>query len=357
MSARGLVKDGFLEAQPYPLPRRYPGVIYLDLNECPFEPPEHVREAACRAAGRGNRYPSRDDYESVQRLVADYVGVDPEGIVLTAGGDEALRAIFDVFVGPGDRVVILEPGFAMIRFYTVIRGGMYQPVRLVERGARFTLDEDKLVEAASGARMVVVENPHNPTGSLLADENLALRLLDETDAIVLFDEAYYEFAGVTVAHLTEKHDRLLVVRTLSKAFCLAGFRVGYIVAHPVVAEQVRKAVTPFNLSVTQLAAAEAALSNPDYMRRVVEHVQAERERVATRASAMGVKVYESYTNFLLMKTGVPKIDELIAKHGVVVKRITALGEDYIRVTIGKRDENDKFLDALEAALREAGALG
>ncbi len=351
MSVRELAKEGFLEAQPYPLPRRHPGLVYLDLNECPYEPPEPVKRAVCEAASRGNRYPTLDDYEEVRGLLGEYTGLGPEYIVPTAGGDEALRAIFDVFVGPGDRVVILEPGFAMIRFYTIVRGGVYQAVRLREEGSRFTLDPGELLDAASGARMVVVENPHNPTGSLLVDAGLVERLLRETEAVVLIDEAYYEFAGVTVAHLAREHDRLLVVRTLSKAFCLAGFRVGYVVAHPSAAELVRKALTPFNLSVPQLAAAKAALENRDYVGRVVDSIVAERERVAREASRLGVRVYESHTNFLLMKTGVPDIRERLVERGVVVKRIDSLGPDYIRVTIGKPEENDRFLEALAEALR------
>ena len=350
MSVRGLAKEGFLEAEPYPLPRRHPGIIYLDLNECPFEPPEHVVEAVCRAARRGNRYPTRDDYDEARRLAAEYVGVDPENIVLTAGGDEALRGVFDVFVGPGDRVVLLEPGFAMMRFYTVVRGGVYQPVRLVEDGRRFVINEDELVSAASGARLVVIENPHNPTGSLVADERLVDRLLDETEAVILVDEAYYEFAGLSVAHKIREEDRVVVVRTLSKAFCLAGLRIGYLVAHTAAAELLRKAFPPFNMSVVQLAAATAALSNRDYMKQVVDYIIGERERVAEEAGRLGVRVYESYTNFLLMKTGVEDIVERIARYGVAVKRIPQLGRDYIRVTIGRREENDRFIEALSKAL-------
>ncbi|AEM39303.1 histidinol-phosphate aminotransferase [Pyrolobus fumarii 1A] len=350
MSVREFAKDGFLDATPYPLPKRHPGITYLDLNECPFEPPAFVQEAVCKAARRGNRYPTLDDYYTVERLIADYAGLEPDYVVLTAGGDEALRAIFDVFVGPGDRVVLLEPGFAMTRFYTIVRGGVYQAVKLREEGRRFLLDENELLEVASGARMIVIENPHNPTGSLLANEELAIRLLDETDAIVVFDEAYYEFAGLSIARLTQRYDRLIVVRTLSKAFCLAGYRVGYILAHPTASELLRKALTPFNLSVVQLAAAQAALENRDYVEKVIAHVNSEKDRMTKRLEELGLRVYESYTNFLLVKTGVPDIHELLAKHGVVVKQIKSLGSDYIRVTIGTREENDKFIHAIEQAV-------
>ncbi len=353
MSVRELAKEGFLEAEPYPLPRRHPGIVYLDLNECPFEPPEHVVEAVYRAARRANRYPTRDDYDEARRLAAEYVGVDPENIVLTAGGDEALRGVFDVFVGSGDRVVLLEPGFAMMRFYTVVRGGVYQPVRLVEEGRRFVINEDELVSAASGARLVVIENPHNPTGSLVADERLVDRLLNETDAVILIDEAYYEFAGVSMAHRVREDDRVVVVRTLSKAFCLAGLRIGYLVANAAAAELLRKAFPPFNMSIVQLAAATAAFSNRDYAKRVVDYIVGERERLAEEAGRLGVKVYESYTNFLLMKTGIKDIVEKLALHGVAVKRIQQLGPDYIRVTVGRREENDRFLEALSKVVESS----
>ncbi len=354
MAVRALAKEGYLEAQPYPLPKRLPGLVYLDLNECPFSPPEHVVKAACRAAVRGNRYPSEEDYMEVKRLLAEYTGLDPENIVLTAGGDEGLRAVFDVFVGNGDRVVLLEPGFAMMRFYTVVRGGFYQHVRLREAGSRFVLDEDEVIEASSGARLVVIENPHNPTGSLVADEELVSRLIDETEAVILVDEAYFEFSGVTVSRLLEKSDRLLVLRTLSKAFCLAGFRVGYLLAQPPAAELVRKALTPFNLSIVQLAAAKAALEDRRYVEDVIDHVNSEKERIGAKLREMGVKVYESYTNFLLLKTGVSNIHQKLAEHGIVVKQVASLGPDYIRVTIGTRDENDRFLEAMEAVLKGVG---
>ena len=345
------VRKEVANAPGYVAPERC-GRFLLDLNECPFPPPRAVVEALCFAGRYANRYPGRELFDRLRQLVADYVGVGIDNVAVFGGGDEGLWAVFEAFIANGDGVVLTKPGFAMVRVYAEIRGAKTIPIPLQEEGFRWTIDFNGLVEVAKKAKLVVIENPHNPTGSLLLTPGQVRELLVEAEnTVVLVDEAYYEFAGVTVASLVKDHSNLLVLRTLSKAFCLAGLRVGYLVAAEETLKQMASVLAPFTISRPSLVAAIEALENRGYVGHVVRFVVRERERLFQEINKIdGFKAYMSKTNFLLVKT--PEnvdIAKLALEQGIRIKRVKDLPGSYVRVSIGLRRANELLLEVLRGA--------
>ncbi len=331
------------------------GAVRLDLNESPWPPPPSVIAAAAAALREANRYPRREEYEELLSLLSSYTGVPPEGLVLGLGGDMVLEKAFQLMVGPGDRVLAPQPSFSMYRVYAGVNGAEYHGVPLREEGDQWVLDWTVLLEELRrGAKLVALDNPNNPTASLIVPgEGELVELLEEAGrrgALVVLDEAYYEFSGVTYIGLTEAYDNLLVVRTMSKAFSMAGLRVGYGAAHPSLAERLRALLPPF-LPRPSLAAATAALREPGYAARIVEAVRREREWLRRRLEMLGSRTYRSWTNFLLARLPLEDPVAVLAEKGVLVKRPPLPGGGWVRITVGSPRENS-FLVSVLAGLLE-----
>ncbi len=341
----------------YPIPRG--GRVRLDLNESPWGPPSRVVEAVAAAAAEGNRYPRREEVEKLHQLLAGYAGTGEDYIVVGLGGDMVLEKAFHLVAEPGASVAATEPGFSMYPVYAASFGMRLFPLRLRVEGDRWVLGEEALLEAVrGGARLVAVDNPNNPTGSLLlGGEDGLVPVLEEAcrrGTLVVLDEAYYEFAGTSLAGLTEAYDCLLVVRTLSKAFGLAGFRVGYGIASPGLAEKLRALMPPF-LPRTSIAAAVAALEDPGYAAERVAALRREREWLRSRLLGLGAEAYRSWTNFVLAR--VPQLEDpvkALAEKGVLVRRVALPGGGWMRVTVGSPRDNSVLVSALAEVLAEAG---
>ena len=233
------------------------------------------------------------------------------------------------------------------------------PVVAVPRDAEdFSVDAEALLAAAADAALVILTSPNNPTGGLVG-RALVERLLAETEALVLVDEAYVEFAGeeASLAPLVPGNPRLIVLRTLSKAFALAGLRVGYLVADPAVVDALGAIRQIYSVDVLAQSVALAALGVRDALAPVIEDIVAERERLsAGLASLSGVRVWPSSANFVLVR--VPRAAEarrrLRDEHSVLVRDFSSTPglEGCLRISVGTRSENDALLDALSTLLRE-----
>ncbi len=321
------------------------GVARLDLNESPYPPPSFVIEAAARELERGNRYPDGNMFRRLYEALSSYTGLPRDNIVVGAGGDDLLRAAFTGTVEPGDKVVAPRYSFGMYRVYAKLAGTVFVGVPVEPRGEWWVLDEERLISESKRARLVLLDRPNNPTGSMFLSEKRVEELLEEAKGLVVIDEAYYEFTGSTVAGLVEAHENLVVLRTLSKAFCLAGLRVGYALAHPETAEKLRRLLPPFPTSRPSVAAAIAALENPGYAREVVEKAVAERERLRRMLSEAGAKPYGSHTNFVLVETGIRGVVEKLYWEGVAVRAVP-MGDNWFRATVGLPEENHRLVEAV-----------
>ncbi len=327
----------------------------LDLNEPPFKPPERVLEAAKRATELVNRYPPSDLLEEVRSLLAEYCRVEPERIVITPGGDAHLEELTWYFAAPRGVVVAPKPCFFM--YHDILVHLKVKTDFVVLQPPGFELNEEEFYEKSMHADLVYVDNPNNPTGKLLLEPAMIEKIASETSAIVLVDEAYYEFTNVTAAHLVKEHPNLAVARTMSKAFCIAGLRVGYAILGDKALQAFHKETMEHRVSTPSLAAAAEALRDPSYAKEVIAWIHRERERVRRELERMGFDVVPSITNFLLVNTRIPDVARMLAERGVLVRSMEELigVPGYIRVSIGSIEENNAFLEEIERIVNNYGA--
>ena len=333
--------------------------VKINQNENPYDLPEALKRRVLEQALRGpwSRYPEFDPKELLERL-ADFAGWRPDGVLAGNGSNELIQALLLVTVGAGTRVVVPEPTFTLYALLTRVLGGEVVPVPL---GPDLEYDADALDHARreSQAAVTIVCSPNNPTGGVLALDDLR-RLCASGDGLVVVDEAYHEFSGQTAVPLLADHPNLVVLRTFSKAMALAGLRVGYLLASPELVREVNKARLPYNLNVISQAAAMAAIEDWPALRRTVERLVGYREELFTALGGVpGVRPYPSRANFILfaLEQAQPRpVFESIYRRGVLVRDVSAyprLGR-CLRVSVGSPDENQAFLSALGDALAESG---
>ena len=328
----------------------------LNQNESPFDAPEAVKQAVIRAMRDEpwNRYPPFTPTALLERLAARH-GWLASGVLVGNGSNELIQATLAVTVGEGTPVVTPAPTFSLYRLLTAVYGGRHVPVPLT---ADFQFDLDALVQAARDTRapLVVVNSPNNPTGTPLPDGAVE-RLLAETTALIVLDEAYQDFGGPTAVPLLKDEPRLVVLRTFSKAMSLAGLRFGYALAHPAVAAEIAKARLPYNVNRVTLAAAHAALDAADVLAECVRAVRRTRDALVGRLARIpGVRAFPSAANFVLIRCETHPAAEvfrrLVEDHGILVRDVSGAAglEDCLRITAGTDDDVDAVVRALQAIL-------
>ena len=294
----------------------------------------------------------------LKRALAAHWSIEPAQIILGNGSHELLMQIAQVFAGPGCEVVASQFGFAVYAIAAQAAGARFVAAPALPADAAIPRGHDlDAIAAAVGAdtRIVYLCNPNNPTGTWFARRELEAFLDGLThDCLVVVDEAYNEYVdepdiGTAVA-LLPRHPRLIVARTFSKAYGLAGLRIGYALAHPdliAVLERVRES---FNVNNLGLAAAEAALGDPLHVKHVRERNALERDWLADELGGRGFPAGPSQTNFLLVDFGADcaRIEASLLKQGVVPRPMAGYGlPQHLRITVGRRDENLALLQALD----------
>ncbi|MEU7062746.1 histidinol-phosphate transaminase [Streptomyces sp. NPDC046161] len=345
----------------YNIPAAAPDAVRLNSNESPLPPPPAVVEAITRAAVEGHRYPQWFSENLVSRL-ASRLSVPPDRIAVGCGSSSLCRDLIQAFCGPGDEVLCAWRSFDAYPVFARVAGVR---ARTVPLDAEHRHDLDAMLEAVTPAtRVVFVCNPNNPTGTAVR----ARELLDFLDRLpqrilVVLDEAYREFVddpdvpdGVALA---SQRPNVAVVRTFSKAYGLAGVRVGYCVAAPAVVSAVHKVSVPFAVSRLAQAAALAALDCADEAPARSATVVRERRRLYARLVQGGHPATPSQANFVWMPLGERAVAfaDFCAGHNVLVR---AFPGDGVRVTVGLPEENDAFLSAAaqyRARTRAAAGTG
>ena len=326
------------------------GYVKLDLNESPTPPPPTVIRRAYEELSAVNRYPSAKLVEGLVEALADYSGVGKDYVALGCGSDGLLPVLALIAGASGGVVAFPRYSFSMYRAVAEASGAKVITIGMYPSGDEWRLDAQELLDAAGRANLLIIDNPNNPTGSLLVNESLLEEVVASSKGLVVVDEAYYEFSGITMASLVESYDNLVVLRTLSKAFSLAGLRVGYAIAKPRVAAMIRR-LYPFPTSTPSLAAAAAALRDRGYVEDTVRRIRAERERVRTEVSKVGAVAYKSHANFLLIDTRVEGAADKLRDMCVLVRKVD-ISNTMVRVTIGLKEDNDLFLSSLKNVLRQ-----
>jgi len=323
------------------------GKIRLDFNENTTGCSKVVLAALRRISGeKVAMYP---EYQPTEKILGQYFGVKPEEIVLTNGGDDALRVFFDTFVEPGSHILICEPTFPMYRYYAEIAGGRVEALRY-SREMEFPLAA-VLKALRKKPRVFFLANPNNPTGTLVDKSTIDKILKAALRTAVVLDEAYADFSGVTCVPWIRRHPNLFIAKTFSKAAGLAGLRLGAVIARRDSLAFVRRALPPFPVNAAALAAGVAAVRERRTIHRYIRETKRLREWVGGELKRRMVRVFPSAGNFLLADFGDdgPALFRRLTRHGILIReRSKDLGAGFARIAIGTQKELRAFLRILDS---------
>ncbi len=314
-------------------------VVKLASNENPYGPSPKVFEVL-RNFSDLHRYPN-PEYKELREKLSDYTGWEMQRIVVGAGIDGILETIFKVAIDEGDEVVIPMPTF---QYYRILARLHCARDVIVGRDENFQISEKIFEKLNERTKLVIIPFPNNPTGNV-ERKKLVEEIVNSTKAIVFIDEAYVEFAD---SKLDIDADNLIVARTMSKAFALANLRIGYAKLPKWLISYYKSASTPFPISSLAEKCAISALEDLDWTRSCVEKIRRERERVYEELKKI-VKVYPSQANFLFFESR-KGLAESLLKKGVIIRDCKSFGLEGYRVTIGKPEEDDFFLEKLKEVL-------
>lgn len=294
------------------------------------------------------------EYDAARRELARSFGVRAGELLITNGADDGLRLVSDAYIGRGDRVLVVEPTFPIYRFYPGMAGAKFTTLHY-DAEMRFPLDEVLRELRRRKPRAFFLANPNNPTGTLV--ERPALRrILDAAPrTVVILDEAYSEFSGVTAKDWIRRYPHLVITRTFSKGAGLAGLRIGVVLAARETIAAMRRAHAPFPVNSLAVAAALAAVKDKAYIRGYVAEVKRSRAALAQFLAARGVKVYPSAANFMLADFGAaraPRMLRGLAQQGILLRdRTSDFGRPgYVRITLGTMAQTRRLLRALRGLL-------
>jgi histidinol-phosphate aminotransferase len=335
-------------------------VIKLASNESPMGPSPKVIEAINASSGDINRYPDGGCYY-LRRALSEKFSIGEDNIVFGNGSDEVILLALHAFVDPGDEVVVADPTFMIYHIASMVKKAELKTVPL--RDLKYDL-EGMLKQVTDKTKVVFIANPDNPTGSYANDEEL--RSFVEAvprNVLVFIDEAYYEFASggdyPETLDLIKREDRnIIVARTFSKAYGLAGLRIGYGLARKDLIGALNKVREPFNVNSLAQTAAIAALDDERYMRSCVELVKGEKERFYHKLKSLKIRYIPSRTNFILIDIGRDStlFCNKLLKRGIIVRDMSSWRmKGFIRVNMGLKGENDAFFQAFEETLKETAA--
>lgn len=322
----------------------------LSLNENPFPPLPAVRSALIRSVRAANRYPEFLP-ERLRDVIAAHIGVPADWVVLGAGATGVVLQALRALTSPGDTMAMASPTFD--GYPIVAQMARLNPslVPLDERGHN---DLDALADAAARARVVVVCRPHNPTGTI-EPRAAVFRFLRRVprDTVVLLDEAYIEFTAVEhrfdVAALVARFPNVVVVRTFSKAYGLAGLRIGYGVAPAQLARMLWSQQLPFGIAITSLLAVAASYHAEDELLRRIRLITAERRHLRNRLSAMGIYTTDAHANFMYLPSGDGRYRSWREVFGDSGPRVRYYADGGARITVGSRASTTAVLSALGKA--------
>ena len=322
--------------------------LRMDFNENPIGCSPAVRKALARlTSGSISAYPEQ---ETVRRKVARHFGVDAEELLLTNGTDEALSLIVSTLVEERDTVLLVEPTYAMYRFYSELAGAQIIAPRY-DSQMQFPW-EPVLTVLQARPRVFFLPNPNSPIGSLLSCVEIERLLKAAPGTMIVVDEAYFEFSGVTVIPWIRKWDNLIVTRTFSKTAGLAGLRLGCIFVRQDLAALMRKAQSPYPVNAAALAAAEAAIQDRAFIARTVREVARGKRELEKGLARLGVRHFPSAGNFVLAYFGAraKEIVAALASRGILVRDRSSDfgGEGYVRITLGTPTQMRRLLRELEA---------
>lgn len=319
----------------------------FDFNEATIEPSEKVKNAIKKFVDSGmlNTYPH--DYPLLQKKIAEYLNVDENCIRITDGADGAIDTIAFSCLEKDDNVIIPSPSFGMFYVPTVIEGA-------VIKKPEYGLDMEFPIEATLSliddkTKLIILCNPNNPTGTIVAQKDI-IRILEKAkNSFVMIDEVYGEFTGETSIDLIKKYPNLFIIKSFSKAFALASLRVGYLISNPKNIEEINKVAAPYNVNQFAVVAASAALDDISYMKKYVDEVMNKSKPLLEEYFQKNkIKFYTGSANFLLLDVGnAGEIYESLKNKGVLVRPQKGKIASCIRISIGTLKHTEEFIKIFE----------
>jgi len=325
-------------------------LIKLEANENFFIPRDFFSQIFGELEGEldPRLYPQSEKMELINAL-SEYLALPSECFVVGNGSDELIETVVRAFLRRSERCISISPTFAMYRIIVEAQGNKYDTVPL---GEEFSLDADALLsKIRSETVLCVLCSPNNPTGNQF-ELNSVRKIVEEFKGIVVVDEAYVEFAPLSIKDAIEEFNNLIVLRTFSKAFGLAGLRIGYALTCPKLASALRRVQLPYNVNKFSMRVASKVLERRDVVLDAAEGVKTERRRLIKRLKEItGIKAFNSDANFVLVKTekDAEAIFRGLRDEGILVRNIgdiPNLGK-CLRITVGLPEMNDRLINALE----------
>ena len=297
-------------------------------------------------------YPER---EPVETTVAEFLGVTKPELLLTNGVDEVIHLLCETYLEPGDEALIAVPTYSMYRIYMMAAGAQ---VIAVPAGKDFQFPANDLCKHITPrTRLIAIANPNNPTGTVAAAEDLLRIAGSAPDAAVLVDEAYFEFHGQSMLAARKELPNLFVARTFSKAYGLAGLRIGVLVGDTEQMRAVRRVCSPYNVNAVALACLPEALGDQTYIQEYVSGVRESRARLERALAALGIQFWPSQANFVLARVGAAAsfVEHMRGRSILVRDRTSDHGcEGCVRITLGPSMHTDRLLTALQETCEELG---
>lgn len=291
-----------------------------------------------------NVYPD-DSYIDLKKAICNYVGCKTSNICVGNGSSELLDLCIKTFVDREELILSLDPSFAMYCIYAKIFDTKYIGATSDDD---FVINTDKVIDLIKekDPKVTIICNPNNPTGSMIKKDDV-IRIIKSTDNIVIVDEAYMEFGDESVVEEIENYKNLIVVKTLSKAFSMAGIRTGYLIACEELVNTVEKVRPPYNLNSISAFLATKALEKKDKMLAYVKGIKKEREKVYKSLLDMNIKVFPSGANFLFFHSNIKNLEDKLIREDVLIRKFGGKLDNHYRVTIGSVDENNEFIKAMK----------
>lgn len=346
------IKDNIRRMNAYSVPRVFDGAK-LNQNESPVDIPREIKEAVFKQLEktRWNRYPD-DPPETLIRKIAAYTDFPEEGIMAGNSSNELIRTIIHACCNSGDRLLTVTPTFSV---YRRVASVMNIDAVTVPLDAGFSFDVPAIIEKLGNSKRIkaiFLASPNNPTGTTLELDDIE-RIAAKTPALLVMDEAYFEFHGVSAQSLVEKYENVVILRTFSKALRSAGVRLGYLLGREPVVSELKKATLPFSVGFFQRIAGEAVLDNRDLLLENINSIRCEREQMFNRMQTIpSIRPVPSKANFILFRSEVIPADVLFRSLGQLGVWVRAYNDPeltgMLRVSIGTPAENAMFIGALRA---------
>lgn len=327
------------------------GFVRLDFNENTLGcSPKVIKALKNLTSEEISTYP---EYSKLRKKLANYLKIKKEEVFATNASDEAIKVVMDVYVDKNDEIILPEPTFAMFRFYAELAGAK---IKSIVYNRDLSFPKNKILNSINKkTKLVVLVNPNNPTGTSIKREDIIKILNKAKNSIVLLDEAYYQFTGESCVDLINKYNNLIILQTFSKAFGMAGLRLGYVISNKNNIADMLKASSPYSVNVSAVKAAFAAIDDKEYVEKYVKESIESKKMLYKELKKLNIKAYPSAANFVLAYFGdkASGACSKLRKKNILVRNRSSdiMLDGCVRITCGTRKQTSMLIKELKNILR------